>query len=89
MKEPHYGYPCVENPHDFTPDYESCSDAEIAFWEDSKKRWDAGERDVRGARSASIKDPCSGNLVCHITGTSWGIGTSMIGEDGPDEMEQE
>jgi hypothetical protein len=42
MKEAIYGFPCVENPHDFTPDEESCTPAEIAFWEDAKKamgRW--------------------------------------------------
>jgi hypothetical protein len=37
MKEAIYGFPCVENPHDFTPDEESCTPAEIAFWEDAKK----------------------------------------------------
>lgn len=26
---PVYGFPCVENPHDFIPDGESCSPAEI------------------------------------------------------------
>ena len=46
MKEPIYGFPCVENPHDFMPDPEACTPAEIAFWEDAKKRWDAGERNV-------------------------------------------
>ena len=45
-KEGVYGFPCVENPHDFTPDSESCTEAEITFWEDAKKRWDAGEHDV-------------------------------------------
>ena len=75
MKEPHYGFPCVENPHDFSPDYESCTEAEIAFWEDSKKRWDAGERDVRGKRSGMI------GPGIHITATSWGIGTSMVDID--------
>lgn len=45
MKEGCYGFPCVEDPHDFTPDAECCTPEEIAFWENSKKRWDVGERD--------------------------------------------
>lgn len=74
MKEAVYGFPCVENPHDFTPDYESCTPEEIAFWEDAKKRWDAGERDVRGARSFTTE-------TMHVCRTSWGIGVNMVDLD--------
>ena len=70
-----YGFPCVENPHDFSPDRESCTPEEIAFWEDAKKRWDAGERDVRGARCETVRDD-TGDMVAHITRTSWGIGVN-------------
>lgn len=28
-KQPNYGFPCVEDPHDFIPDTESCSPTEI------------------------------------------------------------
>lgn len=83
-----YGFPCVENPHDFSPDRESCTEAEIAFWEDAKKRWDAGERDVRGARCETIRDD-QGNMKAHLTRTSWGIGANSfegweeIGESVP------
>ena len=80
MKEAVYGFPCVENPHDFTPDSESCTPEEIAFWEDAKTRWDAGERDVRGKRCSSVMDE-SGNLVMHKTATSWGIGVNMVDMD--------
>lgn len=75
-KEPVYGFPCVENPHDFEPDYESCTPEEIAFWEDAKKRWDAGERDVRGARCGPIVR--DGKVVGHATRTSWGIGVNLV-----------
>lgn len=79
-KESVYGFPCVENPHDFWPDKESCTEAEIAFWEDAKKRWDAGERGVRGARCESVYDD-QGNLKVHVTRTSWGIGTNEVEMD--------
>lgn len=77
MKEPIYGFPCTENPHDFEPDYESNTPDEIAFWEEAKKRWDAGERDVRGARCSSVYDE-HGNLTAHISATSWGLGVSWV-----------
>lgn len=64
MKEAIYGFPCVENPHDFTPDSECCTAEEIAFWEQAKRRWDAGERDVRGARCGPLVDD-DGNIVGH------------------------
>ena len=72
-----YGFPCVENPYDFEPDRESCTNEEIAFWENAKTRWDAGERDVRGARCESIFNE-KGELTMHITRTSWGIGVNYI-----------
>lgn len=76
-KEAVYGFPCVENPYDFTPDPELPSLQEIEFWEESKKRWDAGERDVRGRRCKTVIGD-DDQLVAHITQTSWGIGTNMV-----------
>ena len=75
-----YGFPCVENPHDFTPDRESCTNDEIAFWEEAKRRWDAGERDVRGARCCDLID-VDGAIIGHATRTSWGIGVNMVDLD--------
>jgi len=63
-----YGFPCVENPHDFEPDEESCTPEEIAFHAEAKKRWDAGERDVRGSRCHTIRNE-KGEMVAHITAT--------------------
>lgn len=83
MKEPIYGFPCVENPHDFTPHEESCTPQEIAFWQDAKTRWDAGQTDVRGARFSSTFDS-EGKLAMHVTATSWGIGINMV-EMGEEE----
>ena len=85
MKEGIYGFPCVENPHDFTPDEECCTPEEIAFWEDAKKRWDAGERDVRGNRCETVCND-QGNMAAHFTRTSWGIGVNMVDWDDEDEV---
>lgn len=67
-----YGYPCVENPHNFTPDMESCTPKEIRFWRNAKRKWLHGKRNVRGARSGWISPGV------HVTATSWGIGTNAI-----------
>jgi hypothetical protein len=72
----------VENPHDFSPDSECCTPKEIAFWQEAKKRWDAGERDVRGARCGWISD------TVHVTRTSWGIGVNMVDMGDEDEEEE-
>jgi hypothetical protein len=83
-KEGLYGFPCVENPHDFEPDLECCTEAEIAFHAEAKKRWDAGERDVRGKRCGWGKE---GDAVLHITQTSWGIGVNYVEmEEASDEQ---
>ena len=89
-----YGFPCVENPHNFSPDGESCTEKEIAAWEEAKRRWDAGERDVRGARCHDLVDD-EGNYRGHVSATSWGIGVNIItiddetGEMGePDESDR-
>lgn len=84
MKDYVYGFPCVENPHNFRPDEESCTPEEIAFWEDAKKRWDGGQRDVRGNRCASTYD-VEGNLVMHTTSTSWGIGVNEFEMDDEED----
>ena len=68
-----YGFPCVENPNDFVPDGE-CDSAEFAAWEEAKRRWDAGERDVRGPHSGWISPDI------HVTMSSWGIGMNIIRE---------
>jgi hypothetical protein len=86
MKEAIYGFPCVDNPNDFRPDRECCTPEEIAFWKDAKKRWDAGERDVRGGRCEDLKD-AEGNWAGHIIRTSWGIGVNMVELDDEEEYD--
>ena len=35
-----YGYPPRDmNPHDFSPDYECCTEKEIKAWETAKANW--------------------------------------------------
>jgi hypothetical protein len=51
-----------------------------------RKRWDAGERDVRGARCETVRDD-EGKMVMHMTRTSWGIGINMVEMD-EDEGEE-
>jgi hypothetical protein len=36
-----YGFARPENPHDFFPDFESCSEAEIEAHKAAKAEWDA------------------------------------------------
>lgn len=88
MKEGIYGFPCVENPHDFTPDLECCTPEEVVFWQEAKDRWDQGERDVRGARCETVRND-KGEMVAHFTRTSWGIGVSMVEMDDELEIEDE
>lgn len=75
-----YGFPCVENPHNFSPDVECCTEAEILAWDDARQRWDAGGRDVRKLRCESTYDD-AGRLIQHVTRTSWGIGTNYMEDD--------
>jgi hypothetical protein len=39
MKQPIYGFPCVSNPHDFEPDRECCSPAEVEAHRLAKEHW--------------------------------------------------
>lgn len=41
--EPCYGYPATQNPHDFTPDEESCDEDEIERHRRALEAWDRGE----------------------------------------------
>ena len=34
-----YGFPTTSNPHEFFPDYECCTEKEIAAWEKAKEDW--------------------------------------------------
>ncbi len=70
-----YGYPCVTNPNDFTPDTECCSPDEIAAHKAACESW--------GKPSYKPNDGCytkvaEDGTVMHIVRTSWGIGGNVI-----------
>jgi len=67
--EAHYGYPVVENPHDFDPDLECCTPEEIANHKAACEAWDRGERDVR--------PHMCGNAAVN----GWGIGAQTIHDE--------
>ena len=75
-KQPLYGFPCVTDPNDFLPDYESCSPEEIATWKRACETFGQPEHEPnKGCFSEYSAD---GKLVQHVTRTSWGIGTNLI-----------
>lgn len=74
-----YGFPCGENPNDFRPDVEVCTEAEIAAHAEACRQWDAGEykRDPHQfCESFDLKPGESG--VVHISRTPWGMGVSTV-----------
>lgn len=89
-KESVYGFPCVENPHDFIPDYECCSPEEIATHKRACETW--GTPDYEPNKGCcDLVDPVSGAVVGHVTRTSWGIGTNLVPKswlDGPEPCEK-
>lgn len=79
-----YGFPCVRDPHDFDPDRECCSPAEIethhlACANFGKPAFEPN----KGYYAEYSKD---GQLVKHVTRTSWGIGVNLVSQcDGCSE----
>ena len=63
-----YGFARPENPHNFFPDHESCSEEEISNHKAACEAWDKGEyvRDTSGGW-------VSPNL--HVLKAPWGIGS--------------
>ncbi|MGB9781411.1 MAG: hypothetical protein ACPLSY_01835 [Moorellaceae bacterium] len=74
-EEVHYGSPMCEDPRDFTPDPECCTEKEIAAWKEACRRAEAGEK-VEIPHHIWEKDP--DGTVRHISYNPWGIGTSVI-----------
>lgn len=74
-EQAHYGYPVVEDPHDFDPDREVCTAEEIANHKAACEAWDRGERDVAphacgnfaprgwGMGAQTLRDPASASAV--------------------------
>ena len=71
-----YGFPCVSNPHDFSPDYESCSPEEIAAHKLARETY--GTSAYQPNKGCTTEYDESGQIVRHILRTSWGIGINSI-----------
>ena|SRR3990167_4665929 len=75
-KEPLYGFPCVSDPNDFSPDYECCSPEEITTWKRACETYGKPEHKPNKGCFSEYDD--KGQLVLHVTRTSWGIGVNLI-----------
>lgn len=73
---PLYGYPHVDDPHDFDPDPECCSPAEIATWKMACATYGKANHEPNKGGFSEYNE--KGDLVLHVARTSWGIGTNMI-----------
>lgn len=75
-KQPLYGFPCVGDPRDFLPDAECCSPEEIETHRLACANY--GKPDYEPNKGCFSEHDAAGNLVLHVTRTSWGIGTNLI-----------
>lgn len=66
---PGYGYARPENPHDFSPDAECCTEEEIAAHKAACEAFDRGEYDP-SADPSSLSGP-----GVHLLRAPWGIGS--------------
>lgn len=75
-KSPIYGFPCVEDPHDFDPDVDCCSPQEIETWRRACANY--GKPTYEPNNGCFSQHDESGQVVMHVTRTSWGIGVNLI-----------
>ncbi len=75
-KRPIYGFPCVEDPMDFSPDAECCSPAEIEAHRLACANY--GKPTYEPNKGCYSEHDADGRLVKHVTRTSWGIGVNLI-----------
>lgn len=71
-----YGYPCVEDPHNFTPDAECCSPAELDAHRLACAMY--GKSDYRPNKGCYSEYDAAGGLVTHVARSSWGIGVNVV-----------
>ena len=71
-----YGFPCVSDPNDFSPDYECCSPDEIAAHKRAVATF--GTPEYQPNRGCATEHDADGRLVRHVLRTSWGIGVNSI-----------
>jgi hypothetical protein len=71
-----YGFPCVRDPNDFSPDAECCSPEELAAHRRACDTY--GTPAYEPNRGCYAEYDADGRLVKHVTRTSWGIGFNSI-----------
>ncbi len=71
-----YGYPFVSDPHDFDPDPECSSPAEIEAHRLACANY--GKPEYVPNKGCFSEHDADGNLVLHVARTSWGLGANMI-----------
>jgi predicted nucleic acid binding AN1-type Zn finger protein len=82
-----YGYPCVINPNDFTPDPECSSPVEIDAHKTACANWGKSSY-VPNKGCYTVYD--DKGLYMHVARTSWGLGTNVLAQcDACGETENE
>ena len=74
-KQPNYGFPCVSNPNDFSPDPECCTPEEIACHRKACENWGKPEFEPNKGCYAEYDDH---GIIKHVSRTSWGTGVNLI-----------
>lgn len=74
-KQGYYGFPNVTDPNDFSPDHESSSPEEIAAHKLACETY--GKPEHVPNKGCYSEHDANGNLVLHVTRTSWGIGVNF------------
>ena len=75
-RQPVYGYPHVENPHDFIPDGECCSPQELEAHRLACANY--GKPTYQPNTGCITERSDDGTLLKHVLRTSWGIGINLI-----------
>ena len=70
-----YGFYRTANPHDFSPDPESCTADEISNHKAACDLWDSGEYDRSKEKGSEWLRSDDGQLVAHVLRAPWGIGS--------------
>lgn len=73
-----YGFPCVTDPRDFSPDQECSSPEEIAAHKLACQTY--GTPSYQPNKGCYSEYGADGHLVKHVTRTSWGIGVNSFEE---------
>jgi hypothetical protein len=87
MSDVVYGFPCVDNPNDFTPDPECCTPQELAAHAEACRQWNDGTYQRDPSKHCQSTFDGDGKLVMHVSRTPWGIGTSSVDWDDDEDGE--